>query len=41
MEPLQLPRTDMGLKLLQRCRDEAHRFAVSYQRLRRKKKMKG
>ncbi|MFH0738105.1 MAG: excinuclease ABC subunit UvrC [Candidatus Micrarchaeota archaeon] len=41
MEPLSLPRSDMGLKLLQRCRDEAHRFAVSYQRLRRKKKMKG
>ncbi len=41
MEPLRLPRTDEGLKLLQRCRDEAHRFAISYQRHRRGKRMKG
>lgn len=34
--PLSLPKSDSGLKLLQRCRDEAHRFAVSYHRKRRK-----
>ncbi|HHW60280.1 MAG TPA: excinuclease ABC subunit UvrC [Syntrophomonadaceae bacterium] len=33
--PLQLPRRDEGLKLLQRIRDEAHRFALAYQRQRR------
>jgi excinuclease ABC subunit C len=40
MDTLRLPRQDAGLKLLQRCRDEAHRFAISYQRLRRGKRMK-
>ena len=35
--PLQLPRRDEGLKLLQRLRDEAHRFALAYQRQRRSK----
>lgn len=39
MHPLKLPRTNPALQLLQRCRDEAHRFAVTYQRLRRGKKM--
>lgn len=39
MHPLRLPRSDEGLKLCQRCRDEAHRFAVTFQRLRRGKKM--
>ncbi len=34
-KPLKLPKSDLGLKLLQRCRDEAHRFAVSYHRKRR------
>ncbi len=38
--PLGLPRSDSGLKLLQRCRDEAHRFAISYHRLRRRKEYK-
>jgi excinuclease ABC subunit C len=38
METLRMERSDQALKLLQRCRDEAHRFAVSYQRLRRGKK---
>jgi len=33
-----LPRNSLGLKLLQRCRDEAHRFAVSYHRMLRNKK---
>lgn len=33
-----LPKNSLGLKLLQRCRDEAHRFAVSYHRTLRNKK---
>jgi excinuclease ABC subunit C len=31
-QPLRLPRRSGGLRLLQRIRDEAHRFAVSYNR---------
>jgi excinuclease ABC subunit C len=31
-EPIVLPRTSPGLRLLQRLRDETHRFAVSYHR---------
>jgi excinuclease ABC subunit C len=31
-EPLRLPRNSAGLRLLQRVRDEAHRFAVTYHR---------
>jgi len=31
-EPVRLPETSMGLKILQRIRDEAHRFAVTYHR---------
>src|SRR3989449_3480623 len=34
-EPLTLSRRSPSLKLLQRARDEAHRFAVSYSRHRR------
>jgi excinuclease ABC subunit C len=34
-EPLRLPRRSPGLRLLQRARDEAHRFAVTYNRKRR------
>lgn len=34
--PLRLRRDNMALKVLQRVRDEAHRFAVSYQRKTRK-----
>ncbi len=30
--PIQLPQNNEALKLLQRARDEAHRFAISYQR---------
>jgi len=35
--PLLLPRTSQGLYLLQRLRDEAHRFGVTYHRQRRAK----
>ncbi|MFA5088185.1 MAG: excinuclease ABC subunit UvrC [Candidatus Omnitrophota bacterium] len=35
--PVILPKDSLGLKLLQRVRDEAHRFAVSYHRLLRMK----
>ena len=37
--PLKLMQTNPGLKLLQRVRDEAHRFAVSYHKVLRKKKL--
>ncbi|MCI0503229.1 excinuclease ABC subunit UvrC [Candidatus Micrarchaeota archaeon] len=37
MDTLRLPRTDDGLKLLQQCRDEAHRFAIGFHRIRRRK----
>ncbi|WP_326552987.1 excinuclease ABC subunit UvrC [Micromonospora sp. NBC_01813] len=37
--PVILPRTSEGLYLLQRIRDEAHRFAISYHRQRRSKRM--
>jgi len=38
--PIQLPRSSPALQLLQRLRDEAHRFAISYhQRLRRKRSL--
>lgn len=39
-DPLVLPRTSEGLYLLQRVRDEAHRFAIRYQRSKRSKTMK-
>ncbi|SHG53521.1 Excinuclease ABC subunit C [Thermosyntropha lipolytica DSM 11003] len=38
--PLVLPRRDEGLRLLQHMRDEAHRFALGYNRQRRIKKLK-
>jgi len=38
---LRLDRTSEALKLLQRVRDEAHRFAVSFHRLRRSKRSFG
>ncbi|MBX7451293.1 MULTISPECIES: excinuclease ABC subunit UvrC [Mycobacteriaceae] len=38
-EPVILPRNSDGLYLLQRVRDEAHRFAISYHRSKRSKRM--
>jgi excinuclease ABC subunit C len=38
-DPVILPRTSEGLYLLQRVRDEAHRFAITYHRNRRSKTM--
>ena len=38
-DPLILPRNSEGLYLLQRIRDEAHRFAISFHRSRRSKIM--
>jgi excinuclease ABC subunit C len=38
-EPVILPRTSEGLYLLQRLRDEAHRFAITHHRARRSKSM--
>lgn len=35
--PLILPRNSQGLYLLQRARDEAHRFAIAYHRAKRRK----
>src|SRR5690606_35015538 len=35
-EPLRLPRRHPALRLLQRARDEAHRFGVRYNRVRRR-----
>jgi excinuclease ABC subunit C len=37
--PAILPRTSEGLYLLQRVRDEAHRFAITYHRQKRSKAM--
>jgi len=37
--PLRLPHSNKGLQLLQNIRDEAHRFAISYNRLLRKKSL--
>jgi excinuclease ABC subunit C len=37
-ESLRLPRRSNALRMLQQARDEAHRFAVTYQRLRRAKR---
>jgi excinuclease ABC subunit C len=38
-DPVILPRTSEGLYLLQRVRDEAHRFAIAHHRSRRSKSM--
>lgn len=39
-DPVVLPRSSEGLYLLQRVRDEAHRFALRYQRTKRGKRLK-
>ena len=38
-DPVIMPRTSEGLYLLQRVRDEAHRFAITYHRSKRSKRM--
>ena len=38
-DPIIMPRNSEGLYLLQRVRDEAHRFAISYHRSKRSKRM--
>ncbi|HUR13983.1 MAG TPA: helix-hairpin-helix domain-containing protein, partial [Mycobacteriales bacterium] len=38
-DPVILPRTSEGLYLLQRVRDEAHRFAIAYHRQKRSRAM--
>jgi excinuclease ABC subunit C len=38
-EPIQLPRTSSGLRLIQHMRDEAHRFAVTFHRSVRSKRI--
>ncbi|MFC6064551.1 excinuclease ABC subunit UvrC [Streptomyces ochraceiscleroticus] len=38
-DPVVLPRTSEGLYILQRVRDEAHRFAIAYQRNKRGKRL--
>ncbi len=40
-QPLSLPKTSPALQLLQRIRDEAHRFVVTYQRTLRKQSKRG
>ncbi|MFJ6441665.1 excinuclease ABC subunit UvrC [Streptomyces sp. NPDC091649] len=39
-DPVVLPRSSEGLYLLQRVRDEAHRFAIAYQRAKRAKRLR-
>ena len=38
-EPLLLPRTSSGLRLMQQIRNEAHRFAITFHRTLRKKRI--
>jgi excinuclease ABC subunit C len=39
VDPIIMPRNSEGLYMLQRVRDEAHRFAISYHRSKRSKRM--
>jgi excinuclease ABC subunit C len=39
--PIRLPHTSKALQLLQTIRDEAHRFAISYQKILRRKELLG
>jgi len=41
MDTVRMAKSNPALQLLQRCRDEAHRFAITFHRLRRGKKMEG
>jgi excinuclease ABC subunit C len=41
LEPVELPLNSPGLMLLRRLRDEAHRFAITYHRKLRDKRMTG
>ena len=38
-EPVRLSRQDLGLRLLQSVRDEAHRFAIAYHRILRRRRI--
>lgn len=38
VDPVMIPKTSSALKLLQRARDEAHRFAITYHRQKRSKR---
>ncbi|MEX0647120.1 MAG: excinuclease ABC subunit UvrC [Balneolaceae bacterium] len=38
IDPVMIPKTSSALKLLQRARDEAHRFAINYHRQKRSKR---
>ena len=39
LQPLRLEKKDKSLKFIQEIRDEAHRFAINYNKLLRKKEL--